>query len=436
MATQFIDFVIPFLFPCYELPPVRQGRSWLLEMLLSSPLIRQSATCQSEFFMALTDGVTGHIFEQFGVCEQRTEIFSTMRQALQKLIDSKVLGEHIFGAARVMIGMIQWMHFELAILGSEAWQTHLGTATALFEEILGSIAHNDNSHPATCLRSVFEHLGTYNAGGLLSHVEIPNAEQVGLRFATAVLLFDDIIASTVLGTVPKLEKYHESLLCVVAPVTDMESSVGCRSWVPMHISEISVLSAWKNSSLRDGTFNSSELGHRASSIRTSIEHCLASFEMDDPIPPDNANAFERSICFARSASSSMIREHRPHITQIWARAALLYLHVVVSGWQCSNVEVVHLANQVITLLQGHIKQVTVLRSLMWPLCVAGMLADPVDRAQVWQLLDTLKPASLFPMAAKAKQVLEKMWQQRSTGSDSVHDFATAFRDNDNVLLFL
>ncbi|KAK5635371.1 hypothetical protein RRF57_011083 [Xylaria bambusicola] len=51
LLTMFlIDHVSPFLFPFYQPSLLQDGRTWLPEMMMKSPVVRRAALCQSSYF--------------------------------------------------------------------------------------------------------------------------------------------------------------------------------------------------------------------------------------------------------------------------------------------------------------------------------------------------------------------------------------------------
>jgi C6 transcription factor Pro1 len=54
----YLDHVLPFLFPFYRPSYVQGGRAWILEMMVSSPVVREATLCQSSYFFSLTRGTT------------------------------------------------------------------------------------------------------------------------------------------------------------------------------------------------------------------------------------------------------------------------------------------------------------------------------------------------------------------------------------------
>ena len=49
----YLEHVLPFLFPFYNPSSLEGGRAWILEMMISSPVLRQATLCQSSYFFSL-----------------------------------------------------------------------------------------------------------------------------------------------------------------------------------------------------------------------------------------------------------------------------------------------------------------------------------------------------------------------------------------------
>ncbi|KAI1331904.1 fungal-specific transcription factor domain-containing protein [Xylariaceae sp. FL0255] len=433
----FLEHVFPFIFPFYQPPALQGGRAWILELMLHAPVMRQATLCQSSYYFSLMQGTTSNYAAWEAVLSQTKNAFEILRGAL-KVIENSSVSEHLHGAARVMSGIMQVQRFEIQVLSFENCRAHLDAALALFNQVLDSV---DPVEPA-CRRSRFD--AVIHALGPASwqpapSVQIPSAEQAAFQFSSALLLFDDIIASTALQEEPRLYRYHESLLCGLEGVepakVDLEGTVGCQNWVLLQLGEIAVLDAWKQRCNKAGNLDVIELVSRAVSIKASLELGLSRLDRDStssyPVAGDLADIFmvnERQNprrCDGLTSST----------TRIWAHAALLYLSLVVSGWQPASVEVRHHVIQVIDLLRS-ISPSALLRTVVWPFCVAGCLAEPIQEAAFRQMAEALRPSSVFGTARKALEIMEDMWRRRNVENAAHYDLSSYFRSQGDLVLLV
>ncbi|KAG0651935.1 hypothetical protein D0Z07_1237 [Hyphodiscus hymeniophilus] len=142
-----------------------------------------------------------------------------------------------------MTSIIQVQRFEIAILSFNNCQSHLTAALNLFRRLLDS---SGAVEPSSSFNAVTTRLGL-STSNLPSHcLQFPSAEQAAFGFSSALLIFDDIIASTMLQERPKLYDYHRSLLgdidCI-NPSINLEVVVGCQNWTLLQISQVAVLDA-------------------------------------------------------------------------------------------------------------------------------------------------------------------------------------------------
>jgi hypothetical protein len=125
----------------------------------------------------------------------------------------------------------------------------------------------------------------------------------------------------------------------------------------------------------------------------------------------------------------------PLVTHVWAHAALLYLFVVVSGWQPASAEVSYHVAQVLDLLSNQIKPHTWLRTMVWPFAIAGIFAQAPDESLFRALVQDLQPVRLFGTIRKALEIMENVWRDRYTDSNTTYNLATFFnRPGELVLL--
>jgi hypothetical protein len=53
LFTFYLETLFPFLFPFYRPSYLQGGRAWILEMIISRPVVRQAVLCQSVYFFSL-----------------------------------------------------------------------------------------------------------------------------------------------------------------------------------------------------------------------------------------------------------------------------------------------------------------------------------------------------------------------------------------------
>lgn len=331
----YLEHLFPFLFPFYCPSLLESGRAWILEMMISSPVVRQATLCQSSYFFSLARG-TAHCDEVWEkVLKQTRDAFDVLRQSLQIIYDSGII-EHLHGAVRIMTSIIQVQRFDIAILSFNNCQAHLNAALALYKQLLDSHNTIKPADPSLCFNAVMSSLGPVSWTLPAQCIHILSTEQAAFRFSATILILDDIIASTVLQEQPKLYEYHRSLLSNIDgtnPAINLETVVGCQNWALLEIGEVAVLDAWKQRCKRAGNLNVMELVNRATAIKDSLEAHLMWLETNLVIIPKEGSSL-LDVFTANYSKQLKTPASQSHlVTRIWAHAALVYLFVVVSGWQ-------------------------------------------------------------------------------------------------------
>lgn len=270
--------------------------------------------------------------------------------------------------------------------------------------------------------------------------EVPGAEQSAFRFSSTLLIFDDIIASTLLQETPRLYEYHQSLLGNSAngaetPI-NLEAVIGCQNWVLLQIGETAVLDTWKQRCQRAGTLNVMELVQRATAIKESLETHLAHLDAGPGMSPKDASSLLDILTADYSEESKARTKQIPLVTRVWGHAALLYLFVVVSGWQPASIDVRYHVDQIVELLTHQISTPALLRTMAWPFCVAGCLAERTQEAHFRDMVEALQPASIFGTVRKALHLMENVWLNRDTPDAANSDIAACFRGQEDLILLV
>ena len=382
--------------------------------------------------MSLTRGSTSNGDNDRGTV--LTQTFGVLRQALQ-LLNSSAITDHFHGAVRILTSIMQVQRFEIAFLSFNKCQAHLNAALAIFKLLLDS----DVEHMGPMLRfnAVLKCLGPSSWVTSAQNPQAPSAEQAAFHFSSALLILDDIVSSTVLQEQPRLYEYCCSLLGTVddtEPTIDLEAVIRCQNWALLQIAEVSVLDAWKQQYKRAGNLDVMELVHRATAIKTSLETNLTRLENDAVIRSDGISSLDIFAAdhYQQSKTSS---SQSFLVTRVWAHAALIYLFVVTSGFQPANVDVRYHVGQIIELLT-QINPPVLLRTMVWPFCVAGCLAEPIQEARFRSMVEALQPPSVFGTVRKALEIMDNVWRNRGAQDFGSSDLAACFRSQDYLVLLV
>lgn len=423
----YFDNFFPFLFPFYKPSLLEGGRSWIMELIVGHQAMWYTTLCLSTYFVsiALDGSISGpNICKTLAwekLLSQMETTFTTLQQDLKNLA-SEDRPNMIVNTSRIMGSLVQLQRFEISVGNFENCQKHLDAAITLFEEVFraaDSVTNNIELH------------SFYNAlsqmGREIWHVRSQerrawSSDQAAFRFYSALLILDDVIASTSMEEPPKLLEYHVQLLtnnhCPDGrPPLSLEEFIGCENWVMLQIGQISALDAWKKSMIKAGQLDMMELVARASMIKQILLGNLARLDAVANAPRINPLGL-----FTNNDQLPPMPGGTPaFVTRVWAHAALLYLSTTVSGWQPASANVRESVLRVLTLLE-QMPAPELLRTMIWPFCVVGCLAAEAEECRLRAMADALVPHRLFGPARKALEIMENVWRRRpELGIDT--DFA-------------
>lgn len=437
LMSFYLENVLPFLFPFYRPSIFHGGTAWILEMMISSPVIRRATLCQSSYFFSLAQDAAnrGVIWET--VLTQTKGTFEMLRQSLQ-IIDGSDVTEHLHGAVRIMASIMQVQRFEIAVSSFGNSHAHLNAALALFRQLVDSSQVNERSTPRSRFDTVMSRLGPPSQVLPAQCSHVPSAEQAAFRFSTGLLLFDDIIASTALQMQPRLYDYHSALLLGVdgnKPLIDFEDVVGCPNTALLQIAETTVLETWKQRCTWDEDLDVMELVRRATPIKATL---MALLTRTQSAPPDitQEGTGLLGLLTADDGQHAGTNDSKDSlIACVWTHAALAYLSIIVNGWQTASADIRHHVGQIL-MRARHISPLALLRTMVWPFCVAGCLAEPSQEAAFRELVEGLQPSSVFGMLRKALEVMQSVWRNREAPGAAYRDLASYLNDHGHLILLV
>lgn len=413
LVACFSDYVLPLVFKAYR-PCMHLGtRSWVLGMATNSSVIRKIACLQASYILAAAN-------RSQGLDEMKTRLQQMSRSVLAsavvttQVLTTKSAQERIQGGLVVLVSILLMQHFGLLISIHDLSNDSLNIATKVFERLIMSSTTVVPTLGFHSFRDCMELLGPAISIFPDSDIRIPNAEQAALTFAVGVLLFDDIITSTVRGKTPALRECHGRILWTsLESHLELLNIVGCSSLVLFQISAIAGLADWKRECQRSGVLYDNELARQASGIREILEKHLR-------------QVTDASITSTSHSMHCDAGISEPNLTSaghcIWTHGALLYLHIVVAGFQYDHVEVQDNVNNVLNILEEHKHSQSWLQSVAWPLVVAGCLASEARQEQFTCLSSKSQTPTMSGSVHTAEVVMRKVWAERISGDITDRDF--------------
>lgn len=172
--------------------------------------------------------------------------------------------------------------------------------------------------------------------------------------------------------------------------------------------------------------NIMELVRRATFIKESLEARLSRLKAD-PAPTKETSSLLDVFTADHGQQSRTPASQSSLVTRVWTHAAMIYLFVVVSGWQPASVDVRYHVSQVVELLTHRISQPALLRTMVGPFCVAGCLAEPSQEVHSCVMAEALQSLSVFGTVHKALEIMKNVWRSGRPEATTDRDFATCFR---------
>ncbi|KAK9784083.1 putative Transcription factor dibT [Seiridium cardinale] len=428
----YLDYVFPFLFPFYQPSLVETGRQWLLGLLCQNDVSFHLASSLSAYFFSLvpqSDDQDMHDDCKALVWDKLIEQMDLAIGSIQSTV-SAVSGSGaqspLLDKTRIMQEITQLLVVEVTVRNNVNWMIHLTPALSIFDEIFKCHGVDHSSGPS--LNVLSNALPSSIPVTTQHHKALPNtADQSALVFFVSLLLFVDIVASTSLGTSPALQSYHSSLFSSQADEKfrlRLESVVGCQNWALVAIGNISALCAWKRDAKQSGNFSVFNLVNLADPISKALEKGLEDLNIGPISSLTKKASTSRLEAYYSRHDRAIDYSFTANITRIWAHAAIIYLSVSLSGWQTNNHDMQASVAQVLGLLEM-VDSPGQLRSLSWPICIAGCLALPAQEHIFRRIVSTMGPLGKFGTLSNALGIMEAVWKSRNTIDGNVWDIASS-----------
>lgn len=436
----YFDHFFPFLYPFYKPLLLEGGRSWIMELVVSNEAMWNTTLCLSTYFVSVA--LDGAIFGP-NVCKtlawekllkQMSITFISLQHDLQDVASSN-LQDSIVRTSRIMGSIVQLQRFETSTGNFENCEMHLAAASSLFRQIFEAAGSVSGRGAPPTIYSILSDMGPPLWTTRSQHSRAWSSDQAAFRFYSALLIVDDIIASTCTGHAPRLQKYHALVTNDEShndnPPLDLEDFLGVSNWVMLNIGEIAALDAWKKSMKEAGQLDMMELVARASAIKQALLGNLA--HLDTAVNTPRTSGLNLFTSYHDSLPP-MPGGCAAFVTRVWAHAALLYLSVVVSGWQPGSVANRESVIRTLALLE-QMPTPELLRTMVWPFCMAGCLADSTEEGRFRALADALVPHRMFGAARKALEIMVNIWKCRADLTIDT-DFAACIRSSGSVSLLV
>lgn len=187
----YLDYVFPISFPFYRPKILDGGRSWLLNSILKNKCLRHTIISLTSYFFSVVK-VNPESAHQ--ICEAYTWVRVLALKKAQLDLHEFSHNGNILEKANLMESIVQLLTVEVMLGSTENWQMHLDAAGMLFQQLLRS--HSNDDDPRSAFSQILRQIGSHSPLRTPPTGPMWDPDQAAFRFFSAILIFDDIIAST------------------------------------------------------------------------------------------------------------------------------------------------------------------------------------------------------------------------------------------------
>lgn len=435
----YLDAVVPYMCPFYRPPLLQGGRGWLLVLLMRNKSLFHTALSLSSYFFSVMVNKTmlGHEECQKTNWAELQKQQGLSIESLQKslhCLNSHGVANLFRESIQTLECIIQMISFDTIIGNATNWNVHLDAACSLFEQIIQHHA-TDREQP---WYSVLAGMDMQTMQVKFDNGQHPwSASQASFRFQTIHLLWTDILASTALERLPRLEPFHQQLLIGDNPVLQAWDFFGCHNWVLLIIGQIAGFQAWKKEMKRTRTLSMIELVKKGSCIESRLRAGIAELDQviqdtrHDPYDPSARAPDQPNLGYGFQTITGLGQQQQQSSvaqaihTKIWAKAALTYVAVVVSGFQPALPDIQNNVAETIELFR-ELPSPLCLRTMVWPFAVTGCLAMPEQEGYLRSMVSDMDGMEVFGTVKEALRIMETVWEHRNCIDADLWDIATCF----------
>lgn len=239
-----------------------------------------------------------------------------------------------------------------------------------------------------------------------------------LAFHISVLTWMDVLACVSTRQRPKLP--YDTWLSQKDKF-ELANVIGCHNWALKAIGDLGTLNERMLETEASGTFNFEEFRKRGQQIEDDLEDGIESL----PIKAERVRSVPRSPCSGCEGPlthtyKDIIQASNNPVTRIFATAALVQLQILTADVSCdhSPSKLRRAVSRVILEIQMFQNPPSA-RSIIWPICIAGCLADQDQRAFFQELItDILSGATgMIGNCDTALKIMQRCWELKTERPD-------------------
>ncbi|CAD0085501.1 unnamed protein product [Aureobasidium mustum] len=422
LLMHYLDHVFALQFRFYSPSIHNGGRGWLLWLLTETKPLYHAALSLGALHQHSLLARTARGNRYHDTLSELNEHHNRALQELQIFLQSsyEVSDEVQPGRKRrlqILACGVQFISFELFRGGTSQWQVHLDALATVVRGMPVVNATDTGSSPGD--------LTPVTSSGLESHSLEDNAE----HFLVGAVLWFDILSCASTSDAPRL---HSEAVRLLQGKIDLANIIPCQPWVALAISDIAALGAWKDDAVSTSSLSFWKLFEKADPIRRRLGDGIARLraEINESFASLGISHLGTMGAYLVLTNPGVQQEAiKRAITLVFAYAAQVYLNTIISGADPKLDDVRSSVNDTMNALQElqFICDAQALRNLIWPICIAGSMAEDVPTQTYFQSLiqDLGEEAHAFGNTGTTLQIMQKCWASRDENRSGSWDWASA-----------
>jgi hypothetical protein len=114
------------------------------------------------------------------------------------------------------------------------------------------------------------------------------------------------------------------------------------------------------------------------------------------------------------------------ISKVWLHSAMIYISVVLDGWQPSRLDICENVSSILRILETPSSELSI-RNVMLPFCIAGFLAMPEQERAFRCFFSALESLQALGPAKRALRLIEQVWGLRKRLDENVWGLYDCFQ---------
>lgn len=422
LLMHYLDHVFALQFRFYSPSIQSGGRGWLLWLLTETKPLYHAALSLGALHQhsILARTARGHHYHD--TLNELNEHHNRALQELQIFLQSsyEVSADTQLGRKRklqILACGVQFISFELFRGGTSQWQVHLDALATVVRGM--PVVNSTDAGPSP------GNLTPVTSSGLEPHRLEDNAE----HFLVGAVLWFDILSCASTSDAPRL---HSEALRLFQGTIDLANIIPCQSWVALSMNDIAALSAWKIDAVSTCSLSFWRLFEKADPIRKRLGDGIAGLraEIDKSFAALGISHLGTMGAYLVLTNPGVQQEAiKRAITLVFAHAAQVYLNTIISGADPKLDDVRNSVVDTMNALQELqiICDAQALRNLIWPICIAGSMAEDVPTQTYFQSLieDLGEEAHAFGNTRTTLEIMQKCWTSRGENRSGSWDWTVA-----------